>query len=116
MYCMKCGRDIKEGQVFCNSCLEDMKKYPVKPGTAIQLPHKKEAPSKKVYVKRKQPPTAEEQLQKLRKRLKRMIILWLITLILLGAAIYPTVQFFMDLSLELPGQNYTIIQTDSDES
>lgn len=36
--CLKCGREIEEGQVFCNDCLVQMAKYPVKPGTAVQLP------------------------------------------------------------------------------
>ena len=109
MYCMKCGRDVNEGQVFCDSCLEVMKKYPVKPGIAIQLPGKKEAPPKKAHVKRKQPPTPEEQILKLKKRLKGMVILWLVTLMLLAATIYPTVEFFLGRSFMLPGQNYTTI-------
>ena len=31
MNCLKCGREIEEGQVFCNDCLVQMAKYPVKP-------------------------------------------------------------------------------------
>lgn len=34
MNCLKCGREIEEGQVFCNDCLVQMAKYPVKPGTS----------------------------------------------------------------------------------
>lgn len=110
MYCMKCGRDIEEGQVFCTSCLEVMAKYPVKPGIAIQLPGRKETPVlKKTYPRRRQPPTPEEQIQRLKKRLKRMIILWLITLALLAATIYPTIEFFLGKPFQLPGQNYTTI-------
>ena len=40
MYCMKCGKEVKENQVFCDACLVIMEKYPVKPGTHIQLPHR----------------------------------------------------------------------------
>lgn len=116
MYCLKCGRDIEEGQVFCDSCLEVMKKYPVKPNIAIQLPGRKEAPvQKKMYVKRRQPPTLEEQLLRLKKRIKGLLILWFITLLLLAATIYPTVRFFQDFSFQLPGQNYTIIDTGTTE-
>lgn len=110
MNCMKCGREISEEQVFCSLCLDDMRKYPVKPGIAVQLPNHKDTPGpKKMHVKRRQPPTPEEQLIKLRKRLKRVIILWLITLMLLAATIYPTVEFFTGKTLLLPGQNYTTI-------
>ena len=71
MNCMKCGREIAEGHVFCSGCLEVAEKYPVKPGIAIQLPGRKTAPSaKKSYTKRRQPPTAEEQLLKLKKRMR----------------------------------------------
>ena len=109
MYCMKCGREVNEGQVFCDSCLDVMKNYPVKPGIAIQLPGKKEAPPKKGYVKRRQPPTPEEQILKLRKRLKGMLILWLVTLLLLAATIYPTVEYLTGHQILLPGQNYSTI-------
>ena len=117
MYCMKCGRDIEEGQVFCDSCLEDMKKYPVKPGIAIQLPNRKDGPApKKNTPKRKQPPTPEEQIRTLKRRLKRMVILWLITLSLLAATIYPTVEYFLGKPFLQPGQNYTtIVSTESTE-
>ncbi len=115
MSCMKCGRDTQEGQVFCTSCLEVMAKYPVKPGIAIQLPGRKNAPApKKAHTKRKQSITPEEQIQKLKKQLKRMILLWLVTLLLLAAAVYPTVEYLRGERFLLPGQNYnTITNTES---
>ena len=36
MKCVKCGRDTD--QTFCESCRDDMARYPVKPGTIVQLP------------------------------------------------------------------------------
>ena len=41
MYCMKCGREIEDGQAFCGDCLAVMEKYPVKPGTAVILPKRR---------------------------------------------------------------------------
>lgn len=115
MNCMKCGREIEEGQVFCGNCLEVMEKYPVKPGIAIQLPHRKETPvTKKVHIKRRQPPTPEEQIQKLKKRVRAFVILWIVTLALLAATIYPTIQYFFGEDLLLPGQNYNTITTTED--
>lgn len=110
MNCMKCGRDLEEGQVFCELCLKDMEKYPVKPGIAIQLPNRK-APAavKKTSSKRRQPSTLEEQILHLNHRLTRVLVLWFITLCLLAATIYPTVQFLLGKSMPRPGQNYTTI-------
>ena len=110
MHCMKCGREIEEGHVFCGSCLEVAAKYPVKPGIAIQLPSKKEIPSsKKSHSKRRQAPSMEEKLLSLKKRMKVIVILWIITLCLLAATVYPTVRYFTGNSFLLPGQNYTTI-------
>ena len=108
MGCIKCGRDIPEGQVFCDSCLEVMAKYPVKAETAVQLPRKKEMPAvKKAYTKRRQPPAPEEQIRTLRRWVRRFAILWLVTLLLLIAALYPALKYFFGDSLLLPGQNYS---------
>lgn len=109
MSCMKCGREIEEGQVFCSSCLEVMAKYPVKPGIAIQLPGKKAVPVKKAQSKRKQVLTPEEQIPRLKKRIRRLVILWLVTLCLLAATIYPTVEYFFGRQFLLPGQNYNTV-------
>lgn len=108
MGCMKCGRDIPEDQVFCDSCLEVMEKYPVKAETAVQLPRVKEvAVVKKSHVKRRQPPSLEEQVTTLKRRLRGWILVWLITLLLLLAALYPAVMYFYGDDLRLPGQNYS---------
>lgn len=113
MNCMKCGREIGEDRVFCDLCLKDMQKYPVKPGIAIQLPHRQESPVlRKAAPKRRQPSTPEEKIQRLKKRVRRLVFLWLLTLLLLAATIYPTIRFFRDLTAVLPGQNYSTI-TDS---
>ena len=117
MNCMKCGREISEDQAFCSLCLEDMSRYPVKPGIAIQLPHRKDSPiPKKIHTRRRQPPTPEEQVLRLKKRIKHLVILWLITLLLLAATIYPTVEFFTGKTLLLPGQNYTAITENSSDT
>lgn len=69
MNCIKCGVDIPENQVFCDTCLADMEQYPVKPDIAITLPPRKEAPvSKKKSRKRTIPP--EEQLRRVKSKLR----------------------------------------------
>lgn len=118
MNCMKCGRDIQEGQVFCDNCLEVMRRYPVKPNTAVQLPQRKEIPARgdhphtrKSAPKRRQPPTAEEKLQTAMRFLRRILVLWLITLGLLIASLFPAVKYLLGESFRLPGQNYSTFST-----
>ena len=69
MRCLKCGREIKDPDVFCELCQEDMSAYPVKPGTPIQLPHRAEAPKKKPPKKKKQL-KPEEQIPRLRSNIR----------------------------------------------
>lgn len=110
MRCMKCGRDIVEGQVFCEICLADMAKYPVKPNIAIQLPHRKDTPGpKKAHSKRRQPPRPENKILAMKKWLRFMLAMWLITLALLIAALFPTVEYFLGNTFHLPGQNYNTV-------
>ena len=40
MNCMKCGVEIPEGQVFCQTCLDAMAAHPVPPGTHVHLPRR----------------------------------------------------------------------------
>ena len=65
MYCLKCGRDTVANKIFCQDCLTGMERYPVKPGTAIQLPQR----TTKVIPKKpaKRTPTPEEQIASLKK-------------------------------------------------
>lgn len=109
MNCMKCGRETAEDHVFCDSCRDVMAQYPVKPGIAIQLPKHKDIPAAKraAAPRRRQAPGTEEIIRRLRKRVRILLILWLVTLALLSAAIYPTVSFFMNLNLPNIGQNYS---------
>ena len=112
MNCLKCGRDIPENLLFCESCLEVMKQYPVKPNTAVQLPPRdKPASARKAQAKRHQGPSAEEKLQTALRFLRRILVLWLITLALLIASLFPAVKYLLGETLRLPGQNYSTFST-----
>lgn len=69
--CVKCGRDIQDGAVFCPDCLEEGKRYPIKPGTAIHLPLRP-AITEKHNPRRKREPSASEQIVLLRVRVRRL--------------------------------------------
>ena len=117
MNCMKCGREIEEGSVFCPECLEEMDKYPVKPGTAVLLPQKKSvSPVKKVYSRLRHSFTPEEMVVRLKRRCRRLFLLWLITALLLGLLAYPTVLDLLSKEDLLPGQNYSPMTITTEET
>ena len=50
MSCLKCGQEVSAGQIFCDSCLADMERHPVKPGTPVIIPNQNAPlPSKRSY-------------------------------------------------------------------
>ena len=81
MSCLKCGQEVAVGQVFCDSCLADMEKHPVKPGTPVIIPKQnKPLPSKRNY---KRAPKPEELIAA-----QRQFIGWLLaTIVILILAI-----------------------------
>lgn len=89
MKCMKCGTTIPSEQVFCNTCLEDMERYPVKPGTPIQLPNRTEKVSAKTSHKKAKKP--EEIIGNM-----RALFFWMLLLIVaLATALAITVSILL---------------------
>ena len=73
MNCLKCGREISDGNVFCQDCRAVMEKYPVKPTTSLQLPRRSEQEiPKKTSKRRKVSP--EERIRKQKKIIRRMAL------------------------------------------
>ena len=64
MNCIKCGADAQDSQVFCESCLTEMEKYPVKPDITVTLPHREDVPAGKKKNRRQKSVSAEEQLRR----------------------------------------------------
>ena len=81
MNCMKCGREISLGQVFCKECLADMENYPVKPGTPVQLPAEQKTPVRRSPTRKSRKP--EEQLSRVR---RLMIVMMLVFTLVIAAA------------------------------
>lgn len=109
MNCMKCGREMETEQAFCEDCLLEMEKYPVKAGTHVQLPMRKASPAARKNTPRRRNVSPEEQIQKLKKRIWFLSGALVVTILLLAAMIYPTVNFFLRNYHLRPGQNYTAI-------
>ena len=87
MYCLRCGRESRNEQVFCDNCLEIMEKRPVKPGTAVHIPEKPVTHPDRIYTLRRTL-SPGEQMQKLRSTLRWMsvTILALSVILMLTAA------------------------------
>ena len=82
MNCIKCGREIAESQVFCDHCLDNMAAYPVKPGTPVYLPKRAPAAEKRRNTKPEDSPAQIISIQ--RKWLRRLILLCIVLISLLG--------------------------------
>ena len=109
MNCLRCGRETKDDHIFCDSCLETMKKYPVRPGTAVMLPRRKAStPLKK--ARRNLPPSPRDQIKKLKRQRNALwiliVLLMLILILLIGAIAYR----YLDKTPK-PGQNYAVAET-----
>ena len=99
MFCLKCGRETEKETVFCDSCLEIMEKYPVKPGTHIHIPRREAVILPKKSSRRKILPP-EEQVLHLRRSLRRSRILLFFTVLILGGLLIWQFFFYKPLPPE----------------
>lgn len=112
MNCMKCGREIEPGNVFCEECLADMEKYPVKPDTAVQLPRRQESAfGKKPRTRRRPAPAPEEQVKHLKRRVRLLAFFLAVALILLAVFGYFGISYLLEDDGPQPGQNYSAIDS-----
>lgn len=111
MYCLKCGKETGEQDVFCSHCLEIMEQYPVKSGTAIILPQRESESPEKKPVRRREP-SVQEHLQSQKKTIR-----WLLVAIcaLLAALLFVSGMLLRVLREQDPsqeiGKNYTTTTT-----
>lgn len=107
MYCLKCGNETPNQQVFCPECLEVMEQYPVKPDTPVQLPNRNALAknvSRAQYIV-----TPEEQIAKLRSANRRLAVAIGILCLALAVAVGAMFYFLNQPEEELPtGQNYSV--------
>lgn len=116
MSCLRCGRDTEENQVFCRLCLKEMEKYPVKPGTAVQIPiYPVETENRKSKAK---PPTLEETYQKLRHTYRILLVVLAGVIILFGLTLGMLISTRnrMQKMTTPPLQNFNTTQTTTTDS
>lgn len=118
MTCMKCGREISLGQVFCKDCLEDMSHYPVNPATPIQIPV--QPPS--LHTTRRNPRSKktkkpEEQVLRLKKLVRIQFIVILCLLVMLaGLGFLGYKKLYQPAETYRPGENYNSSETSQQNS
>lgn len=107
MNCLKCGRPTKERNVFCQDCLTEMERYPVKPDTPVVL-LKRQIKERRNHGKK--PTRNEEMIEQLQHRMKilrRSIIILTVLLVLVTGLL--TIQLLRQWKREEIGSNYSTI-------
>ncbi|MGN0999756.1 MAG: hypothetical protein ACI4PO_09410 [Faecousia sp.] len=107
MKCLKCGRETSSEQIFCQDCLLDMEKYPVKPGTVVQLPKRRDGSSSRRNAKRRGV-SLEDQVRSLKKKVRLLTFLLILALAIIASLAYPAGEYLFKDHF-LPGQNYSSI-------
>lgn len=108
MNCMKCGREIALGQVFCKECLADMDQYPIKPGTPVPLFAKPEAVQPKRVANQRKQKKPEEQIAGLKRWIFSLAITLLVTIMCFSVALsIMSHQLNEARNAKAPGQNYS---------
>lgn len=107
MNCIKCGQETQNENAFCLDCLMEMEKYPVRPGTVVLLPRRRETSIVKKMPKR-HVPTAEEQIQFLRKCIMILSVALAVCIVAIVLMFKPTMHYVLDQHVEI-GQNYSSV-------
>lgn len=107
MNCLKCGQELKEGQVFCDDCLAGMEQEPVKINTPVKIPTQ---PVNKSTSYRRPMINPEEEVKRLRKVNQNLILaLLLMTVAALLFGFFAYEQQFWETVDEL-GRNYSVVE------
>ena len=116
MNCMKCGRELKTSGVFCEECLAEMEKYPVKSNISVHLPHRAPPAPARKRNRRQKYIKPEDQIRHLKKVRNWLSLLLVVALLAFGAAAAMLLHFLdVDAGDFGIGQNYNTIETDGSE-
>ena len=108
--CLKCGKKIEDKAAFCNSCQEDMSRYPVKPGTVIHLPKRQALAEKKTEMYHEE--DAGRHVVRLQKTVRFLMVLVALLSVLLTITAFMLIRTLSEDKPVAPiGRNYTTVDT-----
>ena len=113
MNCLKCGRETE--QTFCECCREEMARYPVKPGTIVQLPRDRAASSPRDNQNWRGGISLESQMENQERslrRLRRAVAVLALLLVAMGAGM---LWLLGSENQPPPGQNYSAVTKPSED-
>lgn len=114
MNCMKCGREIPSGQVFCEDCLLDMAKYPVDPDVQVAIPQRTPTTSLRKAPKRRTL-SPDEQIASLKKMVRILAVLLVLAVGIAVGLAFPAYEYLREDRFAV-GQNYSsIVVTEAQE-
>lgn len=114
MQCLKCGKETADERTFCQSCMEEMEKYPVKPGTPVQLPIRSNAElSRKPSAKKRSNVSEKEQIAKLTRRNRLLSVLLLLMMTALMFVTVVLVRSYYKAPTRPTGQNYSTVSSET---
>ena len=90
MHCMRCGREVTLGQVFCKECQSDMAQHPVDPTTPVIIPPPAPVISNRRNTRKSRKP--EEQLSRLRRLMISLLVFFTIIVLAGTMLIYSLTQ------------------------
>ena len=108
MNCMKCGREMQEGQVFCVECLDAMEDEPIPVNTAVHIPAQ---PPEKHNSHRRPLLNPEEEIKRLEK-VNQNLILW-VALLSVAAGLLLLLAYYQQVwaVAEELGRNYSVLES-----
>lgn len=114
MNCLKCGRETD--QTFCEACREEMTRYPVKPGTIVQLPKDRSASYPRRSQDWREKISPEEQITNQKctiRRLASAVAVLTIALIVTGFAMF---RILRSNTQPPVGQNYSTVTKPTEDA
>lgn len=107
MECLRCGIEIDSGKTFCDDCVAQTARYPIKPGTPVLLPVRPASGEKAAARKRERTPS--QTIAELRKMIRFLtVVITILSLLLCATAAFLLHTLDNQDDSNRPGRNYTV--------
>ncbi len=107
MECLKCGIEIDSGHTFCDECVAQMAKHPIKPGTPVHLPIRPTTHEKAAARTRERTPS--QAIAELRRMIRWLTVtIAVLSLLLCATAVFLLHTLDAQSENNRPGRNYTV--------